>query len=100
MNYGNGKRAEKLAGDFISIRWCLPPVFVVVVVNNNMITTTLPVWISEGPGRFTINNRQIHEYFGRPAYRDKLVEPFVVTHTIGNFDVWCTVRGGGETGEV
>lgn len=47
----------------------------------------------------TINRRQIHEYFNRQAYREKLVEPFVVTNTVGQFDVWCTVKGGGETGE-
>lgn len=56
------------------------------------------VWIKEGDGRFIINDREIHEYFGRVAYREKLVEPFVVTGTAGKFDVWCTVKGGGTTG--
>jgi ribosomal protein S9 len=56
------------------------------------------VWLKEGDGRFTINQREIYEYFPRAAYREKLVEPFVVTDKAGAFDVWCTVKGGGTTG--
>lgn len=47
-----------------------------------------------------VNDKEVHEYFGRVAYRDKLVEPFAVTGTAGQFDVWCTVKGGGTTGQV
>lgn len=47
-----------------------------------------------------MNGKEVYEYFGRVAYRDKLVEPFVVTGTAGDFDVMCTVKGGGTTGQV
>lgn len=46
-----------------------------------------------------INSREIYDYFPRLSYREKLVEPFVVTGTVGLYDVWCTVKGGGTTGK-
>ena len=63
-------------------------------------TSVARVWLAEGDGRIVVNDRELHEYFGRAAYRDKLVEPFAVTGTAGRFDVRCTVRGGGTTGQV
>ena len=63
-------------------------------------TSVARVWIKEGEGRIVVNDRELHEYFGRAAYRDKLVEPFAVTGTAGLFDVACTVKGGGTTGQV
>lgn len=56
------------------------------------------MWIKEGDGNFVINRREIWEYFQRLSYREKLVEPFIVTQSVGKFDVWCTVKGGGTTG--
>jgi small subunit ribosomal protein S9 len=58
------------------------------------------VWLKAGEGHIRVNGKEVHEYFGRVAYRDKLVEPFVVTGTAGDFDVTCTVKGGGTTGQV
>lgn len=63
-------------------------------------TSVARVWLREGEGRIVVNDRELHEYFGRAAYRDKLVEPFAVTGTAGRFDVQCTVKGGGTTGQV
>lgn len=63
-------------------------------------TSVARVWIKQGEGRIVVNDKDVHEYFGRVAYRDKLVEPFAVTGTAGQFDVWCTVKGGGTTGQV
>ena len=45
-----------------------------------------------------INNRELHDYFNRASYRDKVIEPFVATNSAGKFDVWCTAKGGGTTG--
>lgn len=63
-------------------------------------TSVARVWLQEGEGRIVVNDKELHEYFGRAAYRDKLVEPFAVTGTAGRFDVKCTVKGGGTTGQV
>lgn len=63
-------------------------------------TSVARVWLQAGEGHIRVNGKEVHEYFGRVAYRDKLVEPFVVTGTAGDFDVMCTVKGGGTTGQV
>ena len=63
-------------------------------------TSVARVWLKEGEGRIVVNDKDLHEYFDRLAYRDKLVEPFAVTGTAGRFDVRCTVKGGGTTGQV
>lgn len=63
-------------------------------------TSVARVWLLAGDGRIVVNGKEVHEYFGRTAYRDKLIEPFVVTESVGQFDVKCTVKGGGTTGQV
>jgi small subunit ribosomal protein S9 len=58
----------------------------------------ITVWIKEGDGSFIINRRPLYQYFRRLAYREKVLEPFVASDLCGEFDVWCTVKGGGTTG--
>ena len=57
------------------------------------------VWIKPGTGRFTVNGRDSPVYFARPVLRMLLNQPFVVTDRLGQFDVWCTVKGGGLSGQ-
>ena len=57
------------------------------------------VWIKAGTGKITVNGRDVAVYFARPVSRMILNQPFVATNTLGNFDVWCTVAGGGLSGQ-
>jgi small subunit ribosomal protein S9 len=57
------------------------------------------VWIKPGSGKFTINDKDSPVYFARPVLRMLLNQPFVVTDRLGQFDVWCTVTGGGLSGQ-
>jgi small subunit ribosomal protein S9 len=57
------------------------------------------VWLSRGSGKLVINNREGEKYFERPVLRMMLAQPFVVTSRLGQFDVWCTVTGGGLSGQ-
>ena len=57
------------------------------------------VWIKPGNGRMTVNGRDSPVYFARPVLRMLLNQPFVVTDRLGQFDVWCTVSGGGLSGQ-
>jgi small subunit ribosomal protein S9 len=57
------------------------------------------VWIKPGSGKFEINGRDSPVYFARPVLRMLLNQPFVVTDRLGQFDVWCTVTGGGLSGQ-
>lgn len=57
------------------------------------------VWIKPGNGRVTVNGRDIEVYFARPVLRMILRQPFEVTQRIEQFDVDCTVNGGGLSGQ-
>jgi len=57
------------------------------------------VWIRPGNGKIEINGRDSPVYFARPVLRMLLNQPFVVADRLGQFDVWCTVKGGGLSGQ-
>ena len=53
------------------------------------------VWIKPGNGKITVNDRDILVYFARPVLRMMINQPFGVVNRAGQFDVVCTVVGGG-----
>ena len=57
------------------------------------------VWLKPGTGKIVVNGRDSPVYFARPVLRMLLNQPFVVTDRLGQFDVWCTVKGGGLSGQ-
>ena len=57
------------------------------------------VWIKRGNGRFTINGREADIYFARPVLRMIIQQPLVAAERATEFDVVCTVSGGGLSGQ-
>ena len=57
------------------------------------------VWVKPGAGRITVNGRDDETYFARPVLRMILNQPFVVAERVSQFDVICTVKGGGLSGQ-
>ncbi|MFQ5783882.1 MAG: 30S ribosomal protein S9 [Alphaproteobacteria bacterium] len=57
------------------------------------------VWLKPGTGRITVNKRDVLTYFARPVLRMLIGQPFVATNRNDQFDVWCTVSGGGLSGQ-
>ena len=57
------------------------------------------VWIKPGAGRITVNGREVERYFARPVLRMLLNQPFDVADRAGQYDVLCTVKGGGLSGQ-
>ena len=57
------------------------------------------VWIKPGAGKITVNERDSPIYFARPVLRMLLNQPFVVASRLGQYDVVCTVAGGGLSGQ-
>jgi small subunit ribosomal protein S9 len=57
------------------------------------------VWVKPGAGRVTVNGRDIETYFARPVLRMIINQPFVVSSRVQQFDVVCTVNGGGLSGQ-
>ena len=57
------------------------------------------VWIKPGSGRITVNRRELETFFARPVLRMIINQPFVAANREGQYDAWCTVRGGGLSGQ-
>jgi len=57
------------------------------------------VWIKPGVGRMTVNGRDQEVYFGRPVLRQLINQPFQVAGRQDQYDVVCTVKGGGLSGQ-
>ena len=57
------------------------------------------VWIKPGSGKITVNGRDQEIYFARPTLRLVINQPFGVAEREGQYDVVCTVSGGGLSGQ-
>ena len=57
------------------------------------------VWIKPGAGKITINTRPVEVFFARPVLRMLIQQPLVATNRNGQFDVVCSVSGGGLSGQ-
>ena len=62
-------------------------------------TSIARVWIKKGSGKFIINEKNLAQYFPRETHVADVKKPFVVSDLVGQFDVWCTVVGGGMSGQ-
>ncbi len=57
------------------------------------------VRLLEGTGKITINGKDIDEFFGLETLKVIARQPLTVTNTTAKYDVICTVKGGGYTGQ-
>ena len=62
-------------------------------------TSVARVWIRPGSGRMVVNRRAFEDYFPRETLRMIIAQPLEVTTTVGQFDMFATVVGGGPTGQ-
>ena len=57
------------------------------------------VWIRPGTGKILVNEREVEVYFARPVLRLIIQQPFTTAARTGQYDVVCTVSGGGPSGQ-
>ncbi len=57
------------------------------------------VWIKPGRGEIKVNGRDVATFFARPTLRMVINQPFVVAGRADQYDVLCTVTGGGLSGQ-
>ena len=57
------------------------------------------VWLKPGAGKVVVNGRDWEVYFARPVLRMIIDQPFVASARKDQFDVMCTVTGGGLSGQ-
>src|ERR1700737_4899547 len=57
------------------------------------------VWVRPGAGKIVINTREVEVFFARPVLRMLIQQPLVASNRNGQYDVVCTVSGGGLSGQ-
>ncbi|HHI82696.1 MAG TPA: 30S ribosomal protein S9 [Rhizobiales bacterium] len=57
------------------------------------------VWIKPGNGKITINKREFENYFARPVLRMVINQPMEAAERKDQYDIVCTVAGGGLSGQ-
>ncbi|MEM5517431.1 30S ribosomal protein S9 [Henriciella sp. AS95] len=62
-------------------------------------SATARVWIKPGTGKITVNGKDQEQYFARPVLRMVIEQPLIETDRRTQFDVICTVKGSGLSGQ-
>ena len=57
------------------------------------------IYLSKGSGNVKINNKDLNNYFSTDGLKSKINLPFIVTETLGKYDLSVNVSGGGNTGQ-
>src|SRR4051794_14101971 len=57
------------------------------------------VWIKPGSGKIVVNTRRVEEFFARPVLRMLIQQPLVASSRQSQYDVTCSVSGGGLSGQ-
>lgn len=63
-------------------------------------TSTARVYLAEGSGQITINNKQSLDYFKKDTLANEILLPLKVSEMMGKFDLNINVQGGGFTGQI
>ena len=58
------------------------------------------IWLKKGTGKIIINGKKYDEYFKRINHISELTKPFEIINQTTTYDVRCTVKGGGHSGQV
>jgi small subunit ribosomal protein S9 len=57
------------------------------------------VWVKPGSGKVVVNGKEMAKYFARPVLQMVIGQPFKIANVADQFDVMCTVAGGGLSGQ-
>ena len=62
-------------------------------------TSIAKVWVKKGSGNIHVNGLKMNEYFKRPVHQIIVTRPLEISQVSKNFDVKCSVKGGGLSGQ-
>ena len=57
------------------------------------------VWLMAGEGKISVNRRSFEDYFPLETHKTLIESPLKLTNTLGQYDAYITVRGGGVSGQ-
>ncbi len=57
------------------------------------------VWIKKGSGKIYVNGKEMNDYFKRPVHQMLVVRPLNEINASDQYDVKCSVKGGGLSGQ-
>ena len=58
------------------------------------------VWLKKGTGKIIVNGKNYEKYFKRVNHKSELTKPFEIINQTTSYDVKCSVKGGGHSGQV
>ncbi len=62
-------------------------------------TSIAKVWLKKGTGKIYVNGKLYNEYFSSEFHHLQITRPFEIINQVTNYDVRCSVNGGGPTGQ-
>mgnify|MGYP001436007756 FL=1 len=62
-------------------------------------TSIAKVWVKKGSGKIYVNGKLYNEYFSNDNHKMQIVRPFELIKQPTDYDVRCSVKGGGPTGQ-
>ena len=62
-------------------------------------TSIAKVWVKKGTGKIYVNGKLFNDYFSSDNHIMQITRPFEIINQATEYDVKCSVRGGGPTGQ-
>ncbi len=62
-------------------------------------TSIAKVWLKKGSGKIYVNGKLYNEYFVSDNHKMQITRPFELINQSTEYDVRCSVKGGGPTGQ-
>ena len=57
------------------------------------------IWVKKGTGKIYVNGKLFNEYFSNDSHKMQITRPFEILNQATDYDVRCSVKGGGHTGQ-
>ena len=86
----SSKKANKLNLDFKDSKYA----------TGRRKSSIAKIWLKKGSGKIYVNGKSYEDYFKRDNHKMQLLRPFEIINQPTNYDVRCSVKGGGHTGQV
>ena len=62
-------------------------------------TSIAKIWLKKGSGKIYVNGKEFQKYFVSENHKMQIVKPFEALNQATEYDVRCSVKGGGHTGQ-